>query len=82
MKLISWNVDEIGGRKLYRRSANLRILQEFANSDMTCAKVEDYTHKSAAACASSLVNSIKNYRIPGIQAVVREGAVYLIKVKD
>lgn len=82
MKLIPYDIKKIGGSSWYKKSENLRILEEFANSDMECAKIEDYTQKSAEVCVSALKSAIKRYRIAGVQAMMRKGEAYLIKVKD
>ena len=82
MKLIPYDIKKIGGKQWYSKSENLKILEEFVKSDMECAKIEDYPQKSAMVCISSLQGSIKRYRIAGIQAMLRNGEAYLIKVKD
>lgn len=79
MKLVPYDMQKIPGRGVYKRSENLRILEEFAESGLECAKVEDYTQKNANSCISALNNSIKLYNKNGIQAIMRGGDVFLIK---
>lgn len=82
MKLIPYDIDKLEGRSYYKKSENFRILEEFTNSDMECAKIEDFSQASAMHCVSSLKGSIKRYRFSGVAAMVRKGEAYLIKVKD
>ncbi len=61
------------------RSDNFKLLTEFAESSVECAKVEGYPHKTANGCATALRSAIKTYRIFTIAVTVREGDVYLIR---
>ena len=61
------------------RSDNLKLLFDFAGSDVDCAKIEGYPHKSAASCASALRAAIKKYRMALISVAVRGNDVYLIR---
>ena len=63
----------------YKRSSNLELLEEFANSGIDCVKVEDWTQSTPNSCAGSLNSSIKRYNLYGIRAISRDGEVYLIK---
>lgn len=63
----------------YRKTANMALLEEFRNSDMTCAKVEEFTQKDAYSCANSLKNTIKICKMNSIDAIARNGEVFLIK---
>lgn len=80
MRLVAYDVRKLGGVKgFYKKSANLELLEEFANSNMICAEVVDYHQCNATSCASSLNHSIKRYKMNGIEAHERKGKVFLIK---
>jgi hypothetical protein len=81
MKLIPYDIRKIDPNK-YKKSKNYLLLTDFMESDMDCAKVENYTQKCARHCSTSLNISIKRYRMGGIRSIVRDGEVFLIKVKD
>lgn len=68
---------EIPGSKLYSRSDNLRILEEFANAGYEWGEVEDFTQKTAGYCASSLNLSIKRYKMFHLRAISRGNRVFL-----
>lgn len=82
MKLIPYDARNLTVRKGYKKSENLRILEEFVESGMECAKVEGYTQKNALICSSSLSSSIRNYNMGGVIARTRNGEVFLIKVSE
>lgn len=82
MKLVEYDINKIDGARGYRKSDNLKILEEFVESGMECAKVEGYNNKTAAHCATSLNTSIKRYNLGGIRAISRKGVCYLIKITE
>lgn len=77
MKLIPYDKKDlcIG----YRFTSNLKILEDFANSGLECAKVEGFPQKNAGQSAASLNQSIKRYKMFTIRAISRKGEVFLIK---
>lgn len=77
MKLVPYHKDKLGG--VFSRSENRKILEEFMNSGLDCAKVENFTQKSASTCSSSLALSIKRYHYTSIQAVKRGDEVFLVR---
>lgn len=79
MKLIPYDKAKIEGIMYYKKTDNLKILEEFASSGLDCAKVDEFSNKSAFSCANSLNHSIKRYKFAGIHAISRRGNVYLIK---
>lgn len=80
MKLVAYDIRKLSGCKgFYKKSANLELLEEFANSAMNCAKVEDFTQRNARGCAASLNSSIKRYKMLNIEAHEVKGEVFLIK---
>lgn len=82
MKLVEYDINKIEGVKLYKKSENLKILEEFIESGMDCAKIEGFNQKSAMGCAASLNSSIKRYNIGGIRAISRKEKCYLIKMAE
>lgn len=78
MKLVAYDKEKLMGA-VYKRTKNQNVLKEFINSDLDCVRVEGWEHVNAAACANSLKNSIKRFRVTGIQVFVRKGEVYLVK---
>lgn len=76
MKLVS--VDTIPERKKgYTKWS--AILDEFMNSDATIVRLEGWTNKDAYSCQSSIHKAINTYRLDGVQAMARNGEVYLVK---
>lgn len=63
----------------YSKTRNLKLLEEFANSDMQVAEIEDYNHASAKSCQTSFLNSIKNFKMTGIKIKIRGKRVFLVK---
>lgn len=78
MELKACNLTDFG-KKRAKKADNYKILTEFADSDMKCARVEGWQHKTAHICAASLRNTIENYNMFDIAVFVRKGEVYLIK---
>lgn len=76
MKLVECSINEIGS---YKKTKNLEILEEFLNSGLACARVEEYTQVSANGCSTSLKTSIKRYNLHGMDAIRRKDNVYLIR---
>ena len=79
VKLVKWDVNNVAKPNGFRRTPNQKLIEDFANSAMDCAKVEGFTQKDAMVCAASLNVSIKNMRKSGIRAISRRGEVFLIK---
>ena len=77
MKMVPCNFNEV---YVTKKTRNFMILESFANSGMDCVKLEDHGYCNAGSCVASLHNSIKNFHMYGIKAVVRKGEVYLIRV--
>lgn len=79
MKLVEYNINKVDV-KGYKKSNNLKILEEFIDSGLECAKVDGFTQDNASHAAYSLNNSIKRYRFGGIRAISRNKEVFLIRV--
>ena len=80
MTLVPYNKNDLT-IPIYKRSSNLKILEEFANSDLDCARVDGYTQSKPQYCVNSLSNSIKQFGMYGIKVIRRKDDVFLIKVK-
>lgn len=82
MKLTAYDKRKLGNLDgCYGKTKMFGVLDEFANSEMTCAKLEDWPHKSATSCQASLVKSIKRYGF-NIKVITRKGEVFLLKTID
>lgn len=79
MKLIAYDINKINNIGNYKNSENMRLINEFVESDMDCVKVEGWTHAHANSCANSFVQTLKRMKKSGIEVVSRKGEVYLIK---
>ena len=65
--------------KGYKRTNNLKILNDFIESEMDCVKLTGWKHVSACSCASALKKSIQRFKMTSITVVTIKGEVYLIK---
>ena len=81
MKLVPFNVKDIAPRR-YKLCANQKVIQEFLDSGLECAKVEDYTQHSAYCCTKCLSIAIKSMNVGTVCAITRKGNVYLIKTTE
>ena len=79
MQLIPYDVTKVKTVGGYKKSENLLLLEEFANSELQCAKVENFPHKDAWICAAALRNTIKRNGMTNIECITRNGEVFLIK---
>lgn len=67
------------GINFYKKTKWLEIIDEFVNSEMKCAKLEEWDNKSSNSAATALNNSIKRFNKKGIKAIERKGEVFLVK---
>ena len=81
MRLVKSDVKELGVIRSYATSENLLLLEEFANSNEECVKIEGYPHKTATSCYGAFFNSIRRYKMTGIKVCMRGDNVYLVKTK-
>ena len=75
MHFVACNIEECG---VYKRMKNQKLLIEFNDSGLACAKVEGWTSVKAYYMAKSLIASAKRLNMPHIVARVRKNEVYLI----
>lgn len=80
MTLVPYNKNDLNP-VTYKRTSNLKIIDEFVHSELDCVRVDGYTHKSAIVCAQCLRVSVKRFGVPGIRVVQRKDDVFLVKVK-
>ena len=79
MKLTPCNYEEINGLG-YARTKWQNVLEEFVESDATCARVEDYSNKTATSALASIKNAIERYHMSNIGVRICDGEVYLIRL--
>lgn len=79
MKLVKYNKNELKAR-YYAKTKHQDLIEEFVNSDMDCAKVEEWTHVNADSCSNAINMSIKRFKVSGVKAIVRGGEVFLVKI--
>ena len=77
MRLVE--VDKLPGKAFYKPTKVYKLLCEFRDSSMDCAKIEDYDYKNATSAQASIRNSIKHFKFLNIVCTAREGNVYLLK---
>lgn len=75
MKMTAFNWTD---NRMFAKSENQKIINEFANSGLACVKLEGWLHRNATYCANSLRHTIKILHMEHIKAVVRKNEVYLI----
>ena len=80
MNLVAYDKKKLDNPYSYKRAKWLKMIDEFVESDMDCAKVKDFTHKSATSCTAALNTAIRRYHKDGIRAIERKGEVFLIKI--
>lgn len=64
--------------KGYKRTSNVKLLNDFVNSGLACATVEDFDQRNAHICAASLRKTALRERLYSIKVMSRKGKVYLI----
>ena len=74
MKLVAANKKDISPRSKW-----MELLDEFAESDLDCVKVEGYTNKDANSCMASIYNTIKRNHKDKIKVITRDNEVFLVK---
>lgn len=77
MKLVPYDIEKVG---CYKLCCNQAILYEFAQSDLTCAKVEEIHTKNAYIAQRALTVACKKMHMENIRVLSRKGIVYLVKI--
>lgn len=81
MKLKTFDINDLpGGRgcHLYSKTKIQSILEEFIANGARCCEVENYPHKSAQICATTLKHSAERYGYYQIKVIRRGERVFLI----
>lgn len=77
MRLIPYDKNKLRG--YYKRTTNQQILKEFADSGLSCTKLEGFTQANAYIRAAALRRSAIKFGMLNIQVIARKGEVYLIR---
>lgn len=81
MRLVPYDMNQFK-KEVRPYTNNMKFIEQFYDSDLTCVKVEDYTHKNAKTCANCLYTACKILRLEDRIKVRTFGEnVFLIKVK-
>ena len=57
MRLEKCKMEDLGSRSL-KRTRNLKVLEEFANSDMQCAEVKEFTNNMLDEKEAGILNAL------------------------
>lgn len=80
MKLTPYNnPDEF---RLWKRCNNQRIIEEFVESGLDCARIDDYPQSSARSARNALSASIRRLGYRNIKVCVRGKNVFLLRMRD
>ena len=79
MRFVEINRNEMPNR--LKKTKLLKIIEEFYNSDAEVARIEDWNHCSAGACAGALNKSAKHFGYASVKAFSFKGNVYIEKVR-
>lgn len=79
MKLVEYDYEKLKNDYGYKKTSNLKIIEEFEASNLDCCRVESSTHKNARSLSSSLSNSIKRFGKHNIRVILSDGEVFLVK---
>lgn len=77
MKFTAHNYDDL--RKSKRPCKLIKLVIDFKNSGLKCAKIEDWKYPSAYIGANVITASCKRQKVyPSIRAITRDNEIYLI----
>lgn len=79
MELTPYKKENLANVKHYKKSDVLILLEEFAESDLDCVKIENWKYSSPYSCMSSFRNAALRYKMTNIRCVVRDKEVFLVK---
>jgi hypothetical protein len=77
MKFVEYDIEQVALHR-YKKTDNMKLLDEFSESGLACAKVEEYTQRDAHICAASLRKTALHAHMSHIKVIVRKGEVYMI----
>lgn len=81
MRLVAYDREKVKNIGGYKMTPNMKIINEFAESNADCVKVEYWTQKHAWVTAQSLNNTMKRMKKTGMRAISRGNEVFMIKEK-
>lgn len=64
-------------KKGFKRTKLLALIEDFKNSDLDLARVEDWEYVSAKVGANAINAAIRNFKIGGVRAFTRKENIYL-----
>lgn len=79
MKLTPYDKKKLVSNAGYKVTDIHALLDEFADGDLDCVKIEGWTHKNATSCYSSFSGAIKRHHMTGIRCFVVNNEVFLVK---
>lgn len=78
MNFVPYERSKLGN--VYKLGKNQAMLREFAESGQDCVKVENYPHRDAKSCQTTLMGSLATIGLNNtIRVVVRGGEVFLLR---
>lgn len=77
MNFIPYDINKVN-RSKYRKTENLRLIEEFAKSGESCVKIENFPQKRASVAATTLNHSAKHFGYPHIRFMSRKGELFAI----
>lgn len=77
MNFIPYDINKLNKNK-YRKTENLRLIEEFAESGESCAKIENFSQKTSSVAATTLNHSAKHFGYPHIRFMSRKGKLFVI----
>lgn len=77
MRLVK--VDKLSGKAFYKPTKVYKLLCEFRDSEMDCAKIEECDYANTNSAQASITKAIKHFKFLNIVCTAREGNVYLLK---
>lgn len=81
MRLIPYDRAKLSTKSIRGYGKNQQLIEEFANSDLDCVRVEGWTHKDAKSAQWALQASAKKLRRDNIRCITSDGEIYLIKTE-
>lgn len=77
MNFIPYDINKVNRNK-YRKTENLRLIEEFAESGESCAKIKNFPQIRSSVAATSLNHSARNFGYPHIRFISRKEELFVI----
>lgn len=65
-----------------KRNSNIKVIKEFDDRKLLCARLDGWTQASSKNCQASLIMSMKRLKVNHIHIIVKKGEVYLVRGKS